>query len=88
MSNAREEILRLSTERLKNKVETVMFSINIILSNPDNCDNQIGKVSELLIELAITESAMKHSQGLLNQSIALRLQAIEPQLESSKESEK
>ena len=44
MSNAREEILRLSTERLKNKVETVMFSINIILSNPDNCDNQIGKV--------------------------------------------
>ena len=76
MSNAREEILSLSTDRLRNKVESIMFSINMILSNPDKCDNQIGKMSELLVELAVTESALKHAQGLLAQCIEIRISEL------------
>ena len=85
MSNAREEILRLATDRLRNKAESVMFNINMILSNPEGCDNQVGKVSELIVELTVTESAMRHSQDLLTQCLALKLKELEVQIKETKQ---
>ncbi len=82
MNSAREEILKLSTERLRNKVESIMFNINIILSSPESCDNQVGKISELIIELAVAESAMKISQGLLTQVLTSKLQELESLIEN------
>ena len=76
MSSAREEILKLSTDRLRNKVESIMFSINMILSNPEKSDNQVDKVSELLIELSVAELAMKHGQNLLVQCLEQKLLEI------------
>lgn len=87
MNSASEEILRLSTERLKNKVESIMFNINIILSNPDKHSNQVEKVSELLIELALAESAMKHSQALFTQCLEIRLKELSSQIEQNKTEE-
>lgn len=74
---AREEILRLSGERLKNKVDSIMFSINMILSNPDKTENQVDRMTELLIELAVAESAFQHSKNLLSQSLAQRISELE-----------
>jgi hypothetical protein len=74
---AREEILRLSGERLKNKVDSIMFSINMILSNPDKTENQVDRMTELLTELSIVESAFQHSKNLLSQSLAQRISELE-----------
>ena len=74
---AREEILRLSGERLKNKVDSIMFSINMILSNPDKTENQVDRMTELLTELAVVESAFQHSKNLLTQSLAQRISKLE-----------
>ena len=82
MNNAREEILKLSTDRLRNKVESIMLEINLILSNPTGQDNQVGRISELLIEASVAELAMKHSQVLLNQCLDLRLKEIAATMKS------
>ncbi len=74
---AREEILRLSGERLKNKVDSIMFSINMILSNPDKTENQVDRMTELLTELSVVESAFQHSKNLLTQSLAQRISELE-----------
>ena len=74
---AREEILRLSGERLKNKVDSIMFSINMILSNPDKTENQVDRMTELLTELSLVESAFQHSKNLLAQSLAQRISELE-----------
>jgi hypothetical protein len=77
MNSAREEVLKLSNDRLRNKVESIMFSINMILSNPEKEDNQVGRMSELLVELSIAEAAMKNCQILLTQCLELRLRELE-----------
>lgn len=76
-NTAREEILRLSGERLQNKVDSIMFSINMILSNPDKTENQVDKMTELLTELAIAESAFQHSKNFLTQSLSQRIRELE-----------
>jgi hypothetical protein len=87
MSSAREEILRISIDKLRNKIESTMFSINIILSHPDNCDKQVDKISELLVELSVAELSMKHGQSLLTQCLEQRLREIEAQTQETKQPE-
>jgi len=84
---AREEILRLSGERLKNKVDSIMFSINMILSNPDKTENQVDRMAELLTELSVAESAFQHSKNLLSQSLAQRISELESLQKESLEQE-
>ncbi len=84
---AREEILRLSGERLKNKVDSIMFSINMILSNPDKTENQVDRMTELLTELSVVESAFQHSKNLLSQSLAQRISELESLQKESLEQE-
>ncbi len=84
---AREEILRLSGERLKNKVDSIMFSINMILSNPDKTENQVDRMTELLTELSVAESAFQHSKNLLSQSLAQRISELESLQKESLEQE-
>lgn len=67
MSNAREEMLKLTVERLENKSKSVMLDINIILSNPESSGNTVGKLSELMIELAISENALTHAKNFYAQ---------------------
>lgn len=86
MNTAREEILKLSNERLRNKVESIMFNVNMILSNPEKSDNHVDKMTELLIEMSIAEVAMKHGQNLLTQCLEQRLRELEL-LQQSKQSE-
>jgi hypothetical protein len=76
-NSAREEILRLSIERLNNKVESIMFSINIILSNPDKAEKPVDKVTELLIEFSVAENALVHAKSLLTQSLEQKMRELE-----------
>ena len=89
MNSAREEILKLSNDRLRNKVESIMFNVNMILSNPEKGDNHVDKMTELLIELSVAELAMKNSQALLTQCLEQRLAELEAlQKLENKQSEK
>ena len=54
-----------------------MFSINMILSNPDKTENQVDRMTELLTELSLVESAFQHSKNLLAQSLAQRISELE-----------
>lgn len=91
----REEILRVSIERLQNKVESIMLTVNIILSNPEktNCD-VVGRVTELMVELSTVDGALNHAKILYNQCIALdeRIREIQESVEKNsiehKQSEK
>jgi len=76
-NSAREEILRLSIERLNNKVESIMFSINIILSNPDKAEKPVDKMTELLIEFSVAENALVHAKSLLTQSLEQKMRELE-----------
>lgn len=87
MSSAREEILRLSIDKLRNRTESIMFNINIILSHPDKSNNHVDNITDLLIELSTTEGAMKHAQNLMNQCLELRLQELESQMKEIKQPE-
>lgn len=71
MNSAREEILKLTADRLQNKVESIMLDINIILSNPESSGNTVGKLSELMVDLAIAESALAHAKHFYAQSLGL-----------------
>ena len=71
MSNIKEEILRISIERLQNKVEAIMLSVNITLSNPEKSGDVVDKITDLMTSLAISESALNHAKTLHNQCIAL-----------------
>lgn len=86
-SNAREELLRLTSERLLNKVKSTMYSINLILSHPEKYNAPVDAVTELLLELGAAESALNHSNSLLSQCLALKLQNLQSDLEGSENNE-
>lgn len=78
-NSAREELLRLSSEKLLNKVKSTMYSINLLLSHPERSSYQVDTLVDLLKELAIHESALNHSNSLLSQCLALKLQDLTEQ---------
>ena len=91
MSNLKQEILRLAVDRLQNKVESIMLSINAILSEPTGVNNVVDKVVNELETLALAESALNHSKSLYGQSISLSKQyeeSVQKELSSRKEIEK
>lgn len=95
MSSVREEILRISIEKLQNKVESIMLTVNIILSNPEktNCV-VVDRIADLMIELSTIEGALNHAKTLHNQCITLseRIKEIQESVEKNsiehKQSEK
>jgi len=75
MLNQNEEILRLTSERLQNKVESIMLGINILLSNPESSTgNVVDAMEDKIRELAIVESSLNHAKNLLGQCELMRLQ--------------
>jgi len=88
MTNAREEILKLTAERLQNKVESIMLGINILLSNPENSSaNIVDEIEKMMKELAITESTLNHTSNLYNQCLALKLKEMVESFENKPKTE-
>jgi hypothetical protein len=82
MSNPREEILKLASERLQNKVESIMLGVNILLSNPEKSNNVVDDIVKMMDDLAITESALNHARNLYTQCVALKLKEMSEALEN------
>lgn len=83
MTSAREEILKLTSDRLQNKVESIMLGVNILLSNPESTSaNIVDEMEKMMRELAIAESALNHARNLYSQCIALRLKEISDSIEN------
>lgn len=83
MTNAREEILKLTAERLQNKVESIMLGVNILLSNPERAGvNIVDEMEKMMIELATTESALNHTRNLYSQCLALKLKELSDSIEN------
>lgn len=83
MSNTSEEILRIATERLSNKVSTIMLSINNTLSNPEfEIENPVDAIVRLIKELAEAETMLNHSKNLYTQCLAVRLKKMNENISS------
>lgn len=83
MTNAREEILKLTVERLQNKVESIMLGVNILLSNPERTGaNIVDEAEKMMNELATTESSLNHARNLYSQCLAIRLKELSDTIEN------
>jgi hypothetical protein len=83
MSSAREEILKLTAERLQNKVESIMLSVNLLLTHPESSSTiVVDEMEKMMKELAIAESASAHAKNLYTQCLALRLREVSEKIEN------
>jgi len=83
MTNAREEILKLTAERLQNKVESIMLGVNLLLTHPESSSAIIvDEMEKMMNELAVAESALIHARNLYSQCVALKLKELSEAIEN------
>ena len=88
MSNLREEIIKLTIKELETRVSNIMLEINILLSKPENIQDLVKKVADLITTLSITENSLNqakifHAQ-ILAERIALMKDLVGPNKDETK----
>lgn len=73
MSNLREEIIKLTIKELETRVSNIMLEINILLSKPENIQDLVKKVADLITTLSITENSLNQAKSFHAQILAERI---------------
>lgn len=76
MSNLREEIIKLTIKELETRVSNIMLEINILLSKPENIQDLVKKVADLITTLSITENSLNQAKSFHAQILAERIALI------------
>lgn len=76
MSNLREEIIKLTIKELETRVSNIMLEINILLSKPENIQDLVKKVADLITTLSITENSLNQAKSFHAQILAERMALI------------
>jgi hypothetical protein len=74
MNNSSAEALKIVVSRLQNKVESIMFKVNALLSKADKDGNTLDSLESLMFDLSYNNNALEQAKNLYNQALSQLIQ--------------